>query len=259
MQNYYEPLFIIGEPPSLLKLLVAVVEDQQSDLKSQSPSTKEIVSWYRDKYPEANLEILPNVDKNFTGRNLSIDSIYARGIVYINQLLTDSNAKQSAVVLLTTTSVRFSRSSIENCILRTFSTSNSFDKVLSEQKNCHDVSNSSAQIYQPIPFTPYPDSDVQTRLSNSESKSDFVSLQLNKINSDIGVWSMELSNLDNNGEHLTPLCGDITTLYKPARMALDTLGEPSVSFKRALYDLVYDGSLSMLRSPDQDFYNVPAR
>ena len=246
MRNYFEPVFLSGNTAGSLKLVIVVAPGRTEP----SPTTQEVASWYRDKHPGLDVEVLPaGGERPPVG---AVDEAYAHGVMHVSRMLQHEDAQQHATILLTTTQVYFGQHSLRTCILRTFSS----NPEKSNGRNCHDISNSTSQLYQPIPFTVFPKPNNHP---NIFLQSDFKAenIPITNLNSENGFWEIKYNNSEIN-KVIAPLCGRVSDFYESALASLKSGdNEKPPSFGEVLFDRIFSGALSVNRSPDKSFGNIP--
>ena len=246
MRNHYEPYLLSGKHASVLHLIL----HEASVPQPATPSINEIADWYQTKYPDAHFAFLPNLKNQAPAGDFG-DAAYSRAIVHIKTFFENANhpLKEEAVVFLSSTSTAFTFDLIKACHLRS---------QIVENKTT--ISNLVPQLYQPIPFTSYEDNTIKSDEDlTDETKLEFEEFPISQAKSEVGFWELTPYKLEN--EFSAPLFGRMCDVYQSARALLEALNSsnPELTFRKALYNRIYTGELSLLRTPDLHIANEPSR
>ena len=262
MRTYFEPTFLARNTTPFARLVVVAIGNEEHVSRSHvtPPTTQEVVAWYSNKYPDAHLTFLPTSDNKYPDKFFSSSDAYARGILHVETLLKENkiSSKEDPMVLLTSINVSFTPVAMQACLLRTQPAINNAteQEQLSDHHVFQPTSHIIPQLYQPIPFTIY--SDVQSGSVTVTKSENFVPIPKSYVKSDYGFWNIGTIT-DEETELIAPLCGRISDLVNPSRAALESYTKgPRLTFRKALYDRIYERLLMLNRLPDSNFVNIPS-
>uniref|UniRef100_H2Y7R9 Uncharacterized protein n=1 Tax=Ciona savignyi TaxID=51511 RepID=H2Y7R9_CIOSA len=169
-------------------------------------------------------------------------------------------SSQSPLVLFTSTNLTVTSHVFYSCLFRTgVSDVTQSDSIYSnynfvDYKSRKKRSNKPfSQIYQPVPFRVFPAASGLQAVGDTSRK----------ISSEIGFWDDSAAFGEEGNSIIAPLCGRLDDLRPPALSAGDETADVNTtaltSFKKSIYDRIYSGQLTIMRSPDRDFFSIPRR
>ena len=118
MRTFFEPTFLLRtDVPSSNLIVIPFGEEKTPALSSQTPSSNDIVHWYRATYPGSKFVILENAASNAKD---ALQQAYAKGIMYAYEELKEDKIKlKRSVVILTDVNISLTHDVLKSCVFRT--------------------------------------------------------------------------------------------------------------------------------------------
>nr|XP_002131640.1 chondroitin sulfate synthase 1-like [Ciona intestinalis] len=246
VRNEFEPSFFVPEDD---RAFLIVVPLGGAD-KQQSPTINEVSDWYRVKYPQTPITILERSSIQ------TVEDAYSQGLALIQEQQKPGDL--SPLVLFTATNLTLTSNVYSSCLFRTglsdvtqsdsFYSNYNFVDYKSRRKRS---SRPFAQIYQPVPFRIFP--------LASGTQEPNTGAQI--VNEDIGFWDTSSTFGEEGNDVLAPLCGRLNDLALPTvglRTHENTTSQQK-SLKQSIYERIYSGQLTIIRTPDRNFFTKPRR
>ncbi|CAK8690721.1 unnamed protein product [Clavelina lepadiformis] len=272
MRTFFEPTFLLRtDVPSSNLIVIPFGEEKTPALSSQTPSSNDIVHWYRATYPGSKFVILENAASNAKD---ALQQAYAKGIMYAYEELKEDKIKlKRSVVILTDVNISLTHDVLKSCVFRTgvpsqgyayssyYSNYNFVDYKRRRRKAGQPPP---SQLYQPVPFRVYPSVGLEpwpTSLvpQNPDSKSGRAAFPHEMVKSEFGFWDSGLIGDDEGNAVTAPLCGRLSDIYPSASesVSLANSSRSVRTFRDLLYEKIYAGHLTLMRVPDRAFVNIP--